>query len=98
MAGLHFEWDANKAAANLRKHGVSFREAQTVFFDESARLIDDPDHSGLEERFVLLGLSFALRILVVHHTYRAGGGLIRLISARKATRAERAHYRSQRRS
>lgn len=98
MVGLHFEWNGKKAAANLRKHKVSFREAQSVFFDESARMIDDPDHSESEQRFILLGFSFALRILVVHHTYRPRTGAIRLISARKATRTERAYYRRQGRS
>src|SRR5215208_6592547 len=64
---LRFEWDRRKAAANLLKHGVSFEEAQSVFYDEHARLIDDPDHSNEEERFVLLGLSRALRLLIVCH-------------------------------
>ena len=97
MGELRFDWDKTKEASNLRKHGVSFREAETVFYDESARIVEDPAHSASEERFILLGLSFAIRILAVHHTYRAGGGIIRLISARKATRAERAEYRNLRR-
>ena len=66
----HFVWDPAKAALNVRKHGVSFEDAQTVFADERARLIDDPDHSEAEERFVLLGLSSAMRLLVVVHCYR----------------------------
>jgi len=89
---LSFEWDPKKAAANLRKHGVSFDDAQTVFSDENARLIDDPDHSEEEERFVLLGLSSSLRLLVVCHCYRSEGGVIRIISARKAEGHERNSY------
>ena len=89
---LSFEWDPRKAAVNLRKHGVSFEDAQSVFADERARLIDDPDHSADEERFLLLGLSSSLRLLVVAHCYREAGGVIRIISARKATREEQRFY------
>ena len=89
---LRFEWNPAKAIANVRKHGVSFEDAQTVFSDERARLIDDPDHSHEEERFVLLGLSSSLRLLVVAHSYRSEGGVIRIISARRATRAEERSY------
>ena len=89
---LRFEWDHKKAAANLRKHGVSFEDAQTVFADESAKLIDDPDHSEEEDRFVLLGLSSSLRLLVVCHCYRSEGNIIRIISARKAEGHERNSY------
>jgi uncharacterized DUF497 family protein len=89
---LSFEWDPRKAAANLRKHKVSFEDAQSVFSDERARLIDDPDHSADEERFLLLGLGSSLRVLVVAHCYRAGGGVIRIISARRATREEENSY------
>lgn len=89
---LRFEWDPKKAMANLRKHGVSFEDAQTVFVDEKAKLIDDPDHSGDEERFVLLGLSSSLRLLVVCHCYRGQDHLIRIISARKAEHHERDFY------
>lgn len=92
MSDLRFEWDPAKASANLRKHGVGFEEAQTVFSDDLALLIDDPDHSDEEARFVLLGLSAAPRILVVVHAYRTAPDTIRIISARKATRAERAKY------
>ena len=92
MSGLRIEWDLRKAALNQKKHGVSFDDAATVFSDERARLIDDPDHSATEDRFLLLGLSSSLRILVVAHCYRAGGNVIRLISARKATREERSFY------
>lgn len=89
---LRFEWEPKKAAANRRKHGVSFEDAQTVFADENAKLIDDPDHSDEEDRFVLLGLSSSLRLLVVCHCYRAEGNVIRIISARKAEGHERSSY------
>ena len=92
MSSLRFEWDPAKATANLRKHGVSFEEAQSVFADERARLIDDPDHSEDEDRFILLGLSSSLRVLVVAHCYRSEGNVIRIISARKATREEQRYY------
>jgi uncharacterized DUF497 family protein len=88
-----FEWDARKASANLRKHGVSFEEARTAFLDEHALLIDDPDHSDQEERFVLLGYSRVMRLLVVCHCYRSGGATVRILSARKATRTEAKFYR-----
>lgn len=91
VAELSFEWDDRKEAVSRRRHGVSFAEAQTVFFDEHALLISDPEHSAREERFVLLGLSSALRVLVVCHCYRQGT-VIRIVSARKADRAERAQY------
>ena len=92
MSSLRIEWDPRKAEANRRKHGVTFEDAQTVFADERARLIDDPDHSEEEERFVLLGLSSSLRLLVVVHCYRADGNVIRIVSARKATRDEQRFY------
>jgi uncharacterized DUF497 family protein len=92
MGELRFEWDPRKATANLRKHGVSFREAQTAFSDEHGLLIDDPEHSSEEDRFVLLGMSATGRLLVVVHCYRAGDLVIRIISARKADRLERRHY------
>jgi uncharacterized DUF497 family protein len=92
MSTLRFEWDGRKAAANLKKHGVSFEEAKSAFYDERAKLIDDPHHSEGEDRFVLLGLSSALRLLVVCHCYRSQGGVIRIISARKATSEERKFY------
>ena len=93
MSSLRFEWDEPKAAVNAKKHGVSFEEARSVFFDERARLIDDPDHSEDEERFILLGLSSSLRLLVVCHCYRTEGNVIRIISARKATPRESKAYR-----
>jgi uncharacterized DUF497 family protein len=92
MSTLRFEWDERKAAINAKKHGVSFDEAKSVFVDERAKLIDDPDHSEDEERFVLLGLSSALRLLLVCHCYRSEGNVIRIISARKATTKESRSY------
>jgi uncharacterized DUF497 family protein len=92
MDGLRFEWDKRKAASNLRKHGVAFEEAESVFTDERALLLEDPEHSADEDRFLLLGLSAALRTLVVCHCYRRQDDVIRIISARKATRAEQRHY------
>ncbi len=93
MDPIRFDWDAAKAAANLRKHGVSFAEAETAFYDDYAKVLPDPDHSSDEEdRFLLLGLSSALRVLIVVHCLREAGSVIRLISARRATRTERAQY------
>ena len=92
MGNIEFAWDRRKARSNRVKHGVSFEEAQTVFLDESARLIDDPDHSGDEERFVLLGYSFQARCLIVSHCYRESNSVIRLISARRATAQEERVY------
>ena len=91
MPDLRFEWDARKSAGNERKHGVSFEEAQSVFYDDRAILADDPD-SDSEDRFVLLGLSSGLRTLVVVHCYRSDDQVIRIISARKAHREERRAY------
>lgn len=93
MSALHFEWDDEKATANVRKHGISFEEAKSVFRDERAKLINDPDHSEGEDRFVLLGLSETLRLLVVCHCYRDENHVIRIISARKATTEESKSYR-----
>ena len=92
MSELHFEWDRRKAAANEKRHGISFEEARSVFSDERAKLIDDPDHSEEEDRFVLLGLSSTLRVLVVCHCYREEGNVIRIISARRATAKESKSY------
>ncbi len=85
---LTFRWDSRKAAANATKHRVTFEEAQTAFADEAALVIADPDHSDDEDRFILLGLSNVARLLVVVHCVRDGGGILRIISARKATRGE----------
>lgn len=95
MSAYKFDWDPAKGRDNLRKHGISFDEAETVFSDDQALLLDDPDHSMREERFVLLGLSAPLRLLLVVHSYRQGGETIRLMSARKATPTERAQYAAQ---
>lgn len=92
MSELRFVWDASKNRANQRKHGVSFEEAQTAFLDEKAQVYFDPDHSEAEDRFILLGMSFSLRVLVVCHCYREGDLLIRIISARKADRREQEDY------
>jgi uncharacterized DUF497 family protein len=92
MEGLKFEWDRRKDTANRKKHSVSFSEAKTAFFDENARVIADPDHSEEEDRFILLGLSSQLRLLVVCHCYREDQDTIRIISARKANRSERREY------
>lgn len=89
---IEFEWSPSKARANLKKHGVSFEEAQSVFYDDYARQFFDDDHSEDEERFVLLGRSNQSRILIVCHCERAGGNVIRIISARKATAKERKYY------
>ena len=92
MGNIEFAWDRRKAQANLAKHGVTFEEAQTAFLDECGRLIDDPDHSEDEERFVLLGYSVQARCLIVSHCYRQSGSVIRLISARRANAPEEATY------
>jgi uncharacterized DUF497 family protein len=92
MSTLHFEWDDRNAAANAKKHGVNFEEARSVFVDERAKLIDDPDHSEDEERFVLLGLSSTLKLLLVCHCYRSESNIIRIISARKASANEARSY------
>jgi uncharacterized DUF497 family protein len=89
---LIFEWDERKSRVNRRKHGVSFDEARSAFLDEDARVIADSEHSESEDRFILLGLSTALRILVVCHCYRQGD-VVRIISARKADHAEQRQYR-----
>ena len=91
MTSLRFEWDEAKNRSNRRKHGVSFDEARSAFLDENARAVPDPDHSEDEDRFVLLGLSISLRVLVVCHCYRQDE-VIRIISARKADRDELKQY------
>ena len=91
MANIRIEWDPRKSAANQRKHRVSFEEAQSVFFDDRAILLDDPDEER-EDRFVLLGISASLRTLVVCHCYRSDDEVIRIISARRAHREERRDY------
>lgn len=93
MKTIRFDWDEHKAQSNLVKHEVSFEEAQSVFDDDFARLIPDPDHSENEERFILLGLSCSLNVLVVVHCYKDKDNVIRLISARKATKTETKVYK-----
>jgi uncharacterized DUF497 family protein len=92
MTPLAFEWDDAKGRSNQRKHGVTFDEAATAFSDDRALVIDDPDHSRSEERFVLIGMSSRLRVLVVVHCHRESSRMIRIISARKATRSEQESY------
>lgn len=92
MADVRCEWDPRKSRANRAKHGVSFDEARTAFLDEHARVIPDTEHSGAEGRFVLLGLSIALRVLVVCHRYREPDHVVRIISARRADASEREQY------
>ena len=89
-----FKWDTKKATSNLKKHKVSFDEAKSVFYDDNAKIISDPDHSLDEDRFILLGMSSYASLLIVCHCYRDNDQIIRIISARKATRQERKNYRS----
>lgn len=92
MSAFRSEWDDRKAAAIASKHGVTFDEARSVFLDERAGLIDDPDHSTDVERFILPGLNSSLRLLLVCHCYRSAGDVICIISARKATTHESKFY------
>lgn len=92
MKSLQFEWDEAKAVSNSKKHEVTFDEAKSAFSDEQGKLISDPDHSEGEDRFVLLGMSAALRVLVVVHCYRTDDQIIRIISARKASKLESKFY------
>lgn len=92
MKPLDFAWDAKKAKSNLKKHGVSFEEARSVFLDESAIEFYDEPHSGADDHFLLLGLSYKGRLLLVCHCYRETESVIRIISARKATASEAKHY------
>lgn len=90
---IAFVWDDAKASVNYDKHGVTFEEARSVFHDEHARLIADPDHSEDEDRFIILGISLKPRLLVVCHCYRENDTVIRIFSARKATSKEAILYR-----
>lgn len=92
MGNMSFAWDPHKARSNLAKHGVSFEEGQSVFLDEDARLIDDPDHSQREERFILLGYSLEAKCLIVSHCYLEEHLVVRLISVRRATTKEEQSY------
>ena len=89
---LKFEWDDNKNKVNIEKHGISFEEASSVFYDEGALIIADEEHSEDEERFILIGFSFKANLLVVCHCYREKDSVIRIISARKADKKERKDY------
>ena len=92
MKKLEFDWDTNKNKENIKKHKISFEEAKEVFYDDNAILFDDPDHSDYEERFLIIGRINNLNIYVVSHCYRENDGVIRIISARKATKNERETY------
>ena len=92
METIRFEWDENKNRINQSKHKISFEEAKTVFYDEEALVIDDPEHSQEEERFIILGFSKRANLLVVCHCYRKSESVIRIISARKATNSEEKQY------
>ena len=88
----YFDWDENKNRINLEKHGITFEEASTVFFDDRALLFDDPEHSIDEDRFLLLGMSDTAKVCIVCHCYRESDTVIRIISARQATRKEEERY------
>ena len=93
MNNIRFQWDENKNQANVKKHKISFDEAKSVFLDENARVIPDPEHSIDEERFIIMGLSKKLNLLIVVHTYKENDEIIRIISARKTTKSESKYYR-----
>mgnify|MGYP001576227993 CR=1 FL=1 len=92
MTDIRFDWDKQKAVTNKKKHGVSFEEASTVFYDDDALEFHDSEHSEDEDRFIMLGLSFNVRVLVVCHCVRASESVIRIVSARKATKHEAERY------
>ncbi len=92
MSDIRFEWDENKNIINIKKHKITFEEAKSVFYDQEALLINDPEHSWEEERFIILGLSLKANLLVVCHCYRESETVIRIISARKATKNEAEQY------
>ena len=92
MNDIKFDWDKSKDSLNKKKHGISFEEAVTVFYDDNALEFHDPDHSDREDRFFMVGLSFRTRVLLVSHCVRESGSLIRIISARKATKQEAKKY------
>jgi uncharacterized protein len=96
MQYIRFDWDKQKNQTNILNHGISFEEAQTAFYDATARVIYDPDHSKEEDRFILLGVSRQMRILVVCHCYREDDEIIRIISARKANKHEQNQYENLR--
>ena len=92
---IDFEWDSAKAATNLKKHNVSFEEAKTVFYDEFAVQFFDDEHSDGEDRFLMLGVSSVAKLLIVSHCERGNGDIIRIISARKATKQESTFYKGE---
>lgn len=92
MNGVDFDWDPQKAVSNIQKHGISFEEASSAFYDDRARIMYDPDHSQNEERYILLGVSEESRLLMVCHLYKENDRFIRIISARRATKDERRQY------
>lgn len=92
---INFEWDSDKAATNLKKHNVSFEEAKTVFYDEFAVQFFDDEHSDGEDRFLMLGVSSVAKLLIVSHCERGNGDIIRIISARKATKQESTFYKGE---
>ena len=96
MSDIEFAWDTRKAAANHKKHSVSFEEALSVFYDEHARQICDPDNSLIEPRFILIGMSSRLRVIVICHCFRESDFVIRIMSARKANARERQSYEGNR--
>lgn len=96
MNEIEFDWDENKNTVNKKKHGISFEEARSVFYDPDALVIDDPDHSETEDRFLILGFSASAKVLVVSHCYRDHDQRIRIISARKATKSEETQYNESR--
>ena len=95
MNEITFEWDEVKNQTNIRKHGISFEEAATVFYDNDAIVFDDPDHSILENRFLILGVSLQKRLCIVSHCYRDSDDKIRIISARQAEKDEKVVYNEQ---
>jgi uncharacterized protein len=95
MKYIQFEWDPSKNDINIKKHQISFEEAKTAFYDPNARMIEDIEHSDSENRFILLGLSQNLNLLIVCHCYRSTDEIIRIISARKATKSESSNYGGQ---
>ena len=97
MKELSFEWDDRKESTNRKKHGISFEEARTAFYDDNALVFFDPDHSEDEDRFILLGLSFRPQVVVVCQCFRESESIVRLVSARKADKGEEHEYWRQRR-
>ena len=95
MTYINFSWDEHKNSLNISKHGISFEEASTVFYDDNAILFDDPDHSISEERFLIIGYSYKDHICIVSHCYRESENIIRIISARIAAKKERRVYEEQ---